>query len=200
MTKSFGSSTKNGSKKCSNSKPDSLGEAKTETPSFHKVIVLLVTSRDSELVQKVCVEKLGFSETDAKKAIERAKQEIAMAAEFDRREQIGKAIVRLEDIYEKSMRVQEQKTALASQKELSKLLGLYPTAEEIEETSGDENDELTAVRQYLLPLDLGSESTPTVELVRLATYHLQELLSAKNDRQDIGGVPKQAARRGKKKS
>ena len=202
MTKTSGRSTKHGSKKCSNLKQDSHGEAKTEIPNFHKVIILLVTSRDRELVQQVCVEKLGLSEADARAAIEQALQEITLAADFDRREQIGKAVIRLEDIYEKSMRVQEQKNALATQKEISKLLGLYPVADQDTADTQEENSVLDEIREYLLPLELGKPEVSTLELVRLATYRIYELMGAhekpggKND----GRIPNKATRRSTKKS
>ena len=130
------------------------------------------------MVRRACVEKLGLSEMDAETAVERALGEIALAADFDRRKEIGKAVIRLEDIFEKSMRIQEQKNALATQKELNKLLGLYPTTEPTtaDDTHSEENDVLAAVRGYLLPLELGDDETSTVELARLASLKLTELM------------------------
>lgn len=174
MTKTSGNSIGTGSKKCSTSKRDSRG--REAIPNFHKVILLLVTSRDREFVRKACVEKLGLSETKAKKAVDEAISCITLAADYDRKVEIGKAIIRLDDIFEKSMRVQDQKNALATQKEVNKLLDLYATPDRTEsEDTHDENNALDTVREYLLPLELGDDETPTVELARLAALKIMEL-------------------------
>ena len=57
-------------------------------------------------------------------AIEIARGKIRDAIGVDREERTGEAIVRLNDLYERSLRIQDCKTALAAQKELNRLLGL----------------------------------------------------------------------------
>jgi len=131
------------------------------------------------MTRQFCIEKLGLSESEANGTIEQALSEITLAADFDRRNEIGKAVIQLDDIYDKTIRIQDQKTALAVRKEKSKLLGLYPTNSVIEkeDTTDGRGYEDTAIRCHLLPF-VGDDTTPTVELARLASLKLTDLLDA----------------------
>ena len=103
--------------------------------AIDKVVLLMVSGLSEQAVAGACQQKLGMTPAKAKAAIRRARKLITLAADYNRDEQIGKAVVRLEDLYSRSLRVQDTKTALAAQKELNKLLALYP------ETPGHDADD-----------------------------------------------------------
>lgn len=48
-----------------------------------------------------------------------------MLADYARDEQLDKAVMRLDDLYAKSIAAQDTRTALQAQRELNRLLGLY---------------------------------------------------------------------------
>ena len=73
---------------------------------------------------------------------------ILAAALYHRQRAAGQALIRLHDIYERSLQIQDVKTALAAQKELNRLQDLYsyrpPAAGDREappETSSGSNPE-----------------------------------------------------------
>jgi len=90
-----------------------------------KVVLLLVSLQSAAAVKTTCVEKLALTDDQADAAIETARAKIRDAIDVDRQERTGEAIVRLNDLYERSLRVQDCKTALAAQKELNRLFGLH---------------------------------------------------------------------------
>jgi hypothetical protein len=89
-----------------------------------KIVLLLVSLQSVSAVRAACVEKLGLSEEQADAAIEHARAKIIDAAEVDRDKARGQAIVRLTDLYERALKVQDVKAALAAQKELNKIQGI----------------------------------------------------------------------------
>ena len=92
--------------------------------TLDKIVLLLVSLQSASAVRAACMEKLGLTETQADAAIEHAKAKVVSAAEVDRDKARGESIVRLNDLYERALRVQDVKAALAAQKELNKLQGL----------------------------------------------------------------------------
>jgi hypothetical protein len=92
--------------------------------TLDKIVLLLVSLQSASAVQAACIDKLGLSPTQADAAIEHARAKIIDAAEVDRDKARGQAIVRLTDLYERALKVQDVKAALAAQKELNKLQGL----------------------------------------------------------------------------
>jgi uncharacterized protein YjbJ (UPF0337 family) len=92
--------------------------------TLDKIILLVVSLQSKGAVKAACIEKMGLTADQADGAIETARGKIRDAIDTDRRERTGEAIVRLNDLYERSLRVQDCKTALAAQKELNRLLDL----------------------------------------------------------------------------
>ena len=90
----------------------------------------------------------------------------------------GKALLRLDDLYERSLRVQDTKTALAAERERVKLLGLYEK-NRVEEQETIENAEWEPVQRYLGPLQLAPPDAPMEELLRLASLKIIESKSLK---------------------
>jgi hypothetical protein len=88
--------------------------------------LLLMGSSRAEILQYIA-EKTpwGISERTIDDYIARATEAYRKVAEFHREEQLGKAIRRLEMLFLRAMKVQDFQRALATQRELNALLGLY---------------------------------------------------------------------------
>lgn len=128
-------------------------------------------------VRTACVEKLGVDDADADGVIAAARQRITIAADYDRDAEVGKAVTRLNDIYARAIRGQDMRTALAAQRELNRLLGLYQPAADPTESESPGMHELHQVREHLEPLGLGKPASSTVELVRQAVLEIIRLRS-----------------------
>ncbi len=151
--------------------------------NLNKIIIALVSGASNEMAEQICVSKLGLKLKDAKSAIIDARKQITVAADFNRVDELGTAIIRLQDVYAKSMRVQDTKTALAAQKELNKLLDLYRAVEHAQSMGGDleavsiAEQELAAIAQHLLPLNLAKKDYPLSGHARIVAEKLRRLQS-----------------------
>jgi hypothetical protein len=96
--------------------------------TLDKLVLLIVSLADRAKVAAAAIEKLGISPAEVHVAISEAYEKIRAAAKWSADEAMGEAIVRLNDLYERSLRVQDCKSALAAQKELNKLRNTYATA------------------------------------------------------------------------
>lgn len=137
-----------------------------------KIVLLVVSGLPRSAIQEATA-KLGLAEPDIPAAIAEARIRIAVAAQWDRNEQLGAAMIRLNDLYRRALAIQDTKTALASQKELNKLLELYRTPTDLGR-SNELADQIAAARRHLAPLRLGNDSTPLAELCRLAVLRIVE--------------------------
>jgi len=141
-------------------------------PEITDKIVLLLVSGMGHAALDEALTKLGITAHDRPLALADARQRILLAAEYQRDEQTGIALVRLNDIYRRSLAIQDAKTALAAQKELNKLLDLYrapPAA-----ASGG-NPDIEMARRHLAGLKLAAPDAPLAELARLAVLKVIEL-------------------------
>ena len=90
------------------------------------VVTTVVTVRSEKSISEVCRKKLGIeSDSGIFRIISDAKKKIEESAIVDRVQEIGKALIRLDELYEKAMILGKPETALAIMKERAKLLGLY---------------------------------------------------------------------------
>ncbi len=104
-----------------------------------KITLLLVSLQSVAAVKEACTSKLGLDATAADLAIQHAREKIRAASEVDRDAARGQALIRLADLYERSLKVQDCKSALACQKEIDKLLGLHaPVRRAPSADAGDE--------------------------------------------------------------
>jgi len=97
---------------------------------------LAVTELIAGKTEESIIEQLqrnGLTKSAAAKTIKKAREAIAAASQFDKSEEIGKAIARLNNILAWATKAKDPKTALQAQKELNKLFGLY---KELENTQG----------------------------------------------------------------
>lgn len=128
----------------------------------------MVTTTDRTAIETTCRDKLGLNEEQTIAAIRNASGRIAAAAITNRGIEAGKALIRLEDIYERSLRVQDMKNALATQKEINKLIGLYPQNKDGNENQEGQSQVIEAIRGHLEPLGIAPDGASIVELVRLS--------------------------------
>lgn len=135
-----------------------------------KIVLLLVSQVAGPALDEAAA-RLGVPTDEIPRAIAEARRRLTVAADFNRDEQIGTAFVRLNDLYRRALGVQDVKTALAAQRELNKLMHLYPT-------KGDGNGHTgstQAARACLVALGLGSDNTDLAELCRRAAARIVEL-------------------------
>lgn len=140
-------------------------------PAIDKIILLLVSGITPSDLRTACTEKLNVAAGDVNAVVAAARRRITVAADYDRDEEVGKAVTRLNDLYARAIRNQDTRTALATQREINRLLSLYQPAEPAAEIDSA-GEELEQVREHLLPLKLGRHESSTVELVRLAVTEI----------------------------
>ncbi len=148
-----------------------------ETSNMDKIVLLMVSGISKVDLGNACVTKLGLKPNEVADAIALARRRLTLAADYNRDEQIGTAITRMNDIYGRAIRAGDIKTAVTAQREINKLMDLYrEAAGGTGGASGSESDgsaidevrnELAAIRDHLLPLGLADESYPLREHARI---------------------------------
>ncbi len=138
---------------------------------LHQKIVLLLTAGLGVEQAVAAVERNhGLDPSAARQAVDAARKLLTLAADYARDEQLGKAVMRLEDLFAKSMLARDIKTALAAQRELDRLLNLYGDAAADADGGSDDGAarELALIEGYVRPLGLCAASYPVAEHVRVA--------------------------------
>ncbi len=119
----------------------------------------------------------------ATEAVKKAAKKITTAADYNRTKEAGTAYFRLNDIYKKALKSADIKTALAAQKEISKLIGLYGgvvqnmASDDGESDITDSQAELTAIGKHLLPLGLAPDDYPLKEHARIAAEKIRGMVA-----------------------
>ena len=136
-----------------------------------RAVLLLINGMSVNAAETFCVQQ-GADPDEAKRIVAEARKRITVAADYARDEQFGRAIMRLEDLYAKSIAAQDTRTALQAQRELNRLLSLYGPRGDTG-TPGSEEDavkrkQLALIEGYLLPLALTDATYPIEEHVRIA--------------------------------
>jgi hypothetical protein len=92
---------------------------------------------------------------------------------------LGKAVMRVDDLYAKSIAGQDTRTALQAQREFNRLLGLYwadgTPAETATTDAQDVVRRLELIASYLIPLKLTDERYPVEEHARLAADRIRSM-------------------------
>ena len=150
--------------------------------TVQQVVLWMVSNFTGDRLREAIVSKLGAAPEEVTALVEEAKRRITLAATFDRDEMVGKALMRLEDLYsrylvEASTNPAYFAKALDVQREINRLAGLYKQAElSIGVLAGGDGDEqLAQVAAHLLPLQLADERMPLVEHARLAAVEIVRL-------------------------
>ena len=100
----------------------------TDPATLDTLVLLIVSLADRAKVAEAAIEKLGIGPSEVHVAISEAYERIRQAARWANDKALGESITRLNDLYERALRVQDVKSALAAQKELNKLRNTYATA------------------------------------------------------------------------
>ena len=136
-----------------------------------RVVLLLINGVSVTAAESYCMTQ-GVGPDDAGRIVGEARKKITVAADYTRDEQLGRAIMRMEDLYAKSITAQDVRTAIQAQRELNRLLSLYtprgdtgtPAAEDVALL----RRQIELISGYLLPLQLTDAQYPIEEHARLA--------------------------------
>ena len=108
---------------------ESLGNQREEQRAANlfrdRLLLLLTNGMSIEAAVGYCVQQSWMDLDTARRTVAEARQRITVAADYARDEQLGKAVMRLDDLYAKSIAAKDTRTALQAQRELNRLLGLY---------------------------------------------------------------------------
>jgi len=148
-----------------------------DNKAIDKVVLLMAAGMSHGDIEQAAVEKLAISATSLPSIIAAARRKITLAADYNRDEQIGTAVTRLNDIYSRSLRSLDNRTALAAQKELSKLLDIYKprNSEPVNKVNVDAIKILDLVKSHLIPLGLTTDVTPIDEHARIAAETIRDM-------------------------
>ena len=151
-----------------------------------QIVALLASGITPAVAAEAARSKMGVADDQADDAVEVARQKIMAAAETNREGEAGMAYVRLHALYKAAITGKDLKTALAAQRELNKLLSLYPGAGDDEpvpvDDTGDPAATLQAIADHLLPLGLAPSDYPIVEHARIAAATIRDAIVAEQQR------------------
>ena len=145
-----------------------------------KIVLLMVSGLSKKELTDACVLKFAIAPEEVDEFIKQARTKITRTAEYNRDEELGISITRMNDIYGRAIKGQDIKTALMAQKELNKLMELNKDVESgSQEQSEQENrlghqEELEAIAGHLLPLELADADYPLREHARIASERIRE--------------------------
>lgn len=149
-------------------------EPPPNTTLAEQLVLLLVSGIPAETAERYCVQQ-GQTPANAKALVIDARNKITVAADFNREEQIGLQITRLEALYKSANGAKDFRTALQSIREKSRLLRLYNEPDSGINADLDAQESQTIRRQlklitdYIRPLALVSDKYPIEEHVRVAS-------------------------------
>lgn len=87
-------------------------------------LLVLGTSR-AQIIQYASEKAWNVTDRQIDHYIQRANQRFEEESKVHQAHELGKAVRRLNDLYQKTLKVQDYRQALANQRELNALLGLY---------------------------------------------------------------------------
>jgi len=146
--------------------------------TIERVLLWMVSGLAGAELETACVAKLDVDPAHVKAVIAEARKRLTLAAEYNRDELLGTALTRLNDLYSRCIRTQNEAKALDVQREINRLTGLYRPAALLggdDSGGGESSEELAAVAEQLLPLTLASETYPLREHARLAAQRITQL-------------------------
>ena len=152
--------------------------------AVERVLLWMANGLSGEDLQAACVAKLELDPEEVQTVIAEARKRLTLAADYNRDEMLGTAITRLNTLWSRciSDRTLDLSKALAVQREINRLGGLYRTAKaEWDSPTGDTNgsegvaEEVAAAAGYLFPLELAPAHVPLAEHARLAVLRIKEL-------------------------
>ena len=158
--------------------------ATDDTPHIDRVILWMVSGLRGQDLRDACLGRLGVEADQIDGLIAAARKRLTLAADYNRDEMLGTALTRLNDLYGRCVRANDQAAfakALSIQREINRLAGLYATDGGGSDGRSDADgavavarDELEAVAGHLLPLGLAPAEYPLSEHARLAAERIIE--------------------------
>lgn len=126
---------------------------------IQEMVKLVLSGLDRSAIIRYIAEKTNWDITDrtVDKYLQSARERIAEHGALDRAYEIGKAISRLNNLYARNLQINDFKAALATQKEINALFGLYEP-QRLDVTS--DNKKLSSPIVYLpapTPIDDSSD-------------------------------------------
>jgi len=120
---------------------------------------LLVAGISRATILQHAADKWGCSERTADDYIARARVRLEKSLSVDRMANLSIALERLTSIFERTMRVQDYQRAIAAQRELNLLLGLYaPAKQDIAVRMTWEDEAVTLIKAGQLTYDTALET------------------------------------------
>lgn len=170
---------------------------RTDAAKVDQVVLAMVKGKARDELRAHCLGPLGMGEAEVEAVIAEARRRITVCADYDRAEQIGMAMRRCERIIEvalteTTLTPANTNAALAAQREINKLLGLYddPSPEKSKHGAGatDPAAELEAIRGHLMPLELVDPAYPLSEHARVAAINVLRARASSAPVQSAGRV------------
>jgi hypothetical protein len=147
----------------------------TRDEAINKIILMLVGGNSTDAAEAACV--ASFPQPEAHDLVVEAGRRIALAASYDLTREIGTAYLRLNTLYAKALTLDDVKVALATQREMNRLLRLYDLRPESPDPDTADS-ETAAVAAHLLPLGLVPDDHPLREHARVAAEMVRQHLAA----------------------
>ena len=156
-----------------------------------RIVVLMTKVYDMEVIEAVCRKDLGIPENEIDAAITKARGELVKATEYHVKEEYGRALLAFRELFTSSVKLKDNKTALATLKEICRFQGLYDKGRlDHQDGTAQESIELQQIRDQLTPFRLTSnESAPVSELIRLLLIDYMRLIyESRPAQRDYGGT------------
>lgn len=122
-----------------------------------------------------------INDEDLDELIEAARARLGEALKLDKAAEYGASIARMKVVFAVAKRAADATAMIQAQKEISRLLALYPDNETKTSTdqgaSSHDAEELEAIGEHLLPLGLASRDYPLSGHARIAADRLRALES-----------------------
>lgn len=142
-----------------------------------RVAAVLAVERDVDRVEAYCRDALGVAKTKVAPLIAEARAVLAMAADVDVREELGRRKEQLEDVRERARNAGDLRVELAAIQELAKLCDLYKTTAVVDAESEAEGAVAQLARSHLEALKLAPNGLPLEELARLVAARYIEAVA-----------------------
>ncbi|NLG44825.1 MAG: hypothetical protein GX547_16405 [Phycisphaerae bacterium] len=139
------------------------------------ITLLLTLESTHQVAAALTSDQIGLAPAAAEAAIAEAQRRLMAAAGYDKTHELGRAIRRLNNLYRRSVQVQDCKTALAAQRELNRLLalGAAPSPDQTtSDTPPTDPAEVERAREHLARALPDHADLPLDELARLAATAL----------------------------
>lgn len=181
------SSTRSKATKKSSSKKTTKKRSARSKPTPKPTAVEIDEQLIAKLLEAIVLE--GEPEQSARRSFSRShtpeqldehivelRERIARSSRFDREVELGASIARLRSIMSKAIRSAELAVAVQAQKELAKLLALYPQAGSAgpKQDKPEQLDTIEQIEQHLRPLGVAPATYPIEGVARIVADKIRQ--------------------------